>query len=199
MFTTELATLRKGLAALDPRDRDFAQSLIQQHDRRGLSDKQWPWVKRLADRLAPNPAHQLGDTAALLALFARTGGKLKYPALTVDLSDQDTLRLHVAGDTARHPGSITVNTLDRQRLGSLHRDGTWSPLDTRSADLYASVADLLTRLLADPAGFLANHGRLSGACCYCGITLTDQRSVQAGYGPTCAKNWGLAWGKRVAA
>ena len=31
-------------------------------------------------------------------------------------------------------------------------------------------------------------------CIYCSIALTDQRSIDAGYGPVCADNYGLPWG-----
>lgn len=28
-------------------------------------------------------------------------------------------------------------------------------------------------------------------CSFCGLALTDEGSVEVGYGPVCAKRWGL--------
>jgi hypothetical protein len=32
-------------------------------------------------------------------------------------------------------------------------------------------------------------GALYGACCNCGKTLTDERSIEAGIGPVCARKF----------
>lgn len=37
-------------------------------------------------------------------------------------------------------------------------------------------------------------GALYGTCAYCGKVLTDERSIEAGYGETCARNRSLPWG-----
>jgi len=37
----------------------------------------------------------------------------------------------------------------------------------------------------------------TGCCSYCGLELTDARSVTVGYGPICASHWGLPWGDAV--
>lgn len=37
-------------------------------------------------------------------------------------------------------------------------------------------------------------GDLYHHCIFCGLELTDERSITAGYGPTCADNRGLPWG-----
>lgn len=41
----------------------------------------------------------------------------------------------------------------------------------------------------------AKFGQLYGTCCYCWRELTDERSIEAGYGPVCAENRGLPWGE----
>ena len=41
----------------------------------------------------------------------------------------------------------------------------------------------------------AAFGALYGICCACGRSLTDERSIHAGYGPVCAQNNGWAWGE----
>jgi uncharacterized protein (TIGR02996 family) len=54
--------------------------------------------------------------------------------------------------------------------------------------------EFLDRMSADPVGFVAECGRDMGRCCYCNMPLEDERSKVVGYGPTCAKRWGLPWG-----
>lgn len=39
-----------------------------------------------------------------------------------------------------------------------------------------------------------DFGKLYGMCVFCSRTLTDERSIHAGYGSTCASNHGLPWG-----
>lgn len=41
----------------------------------------------------------------------------------------------------------------------------------------------------------AKFGQLYGTCTFCWRELTDERSIAAGYGPTCAENRGLPWGE----
>lgn len=40
----------------------------------------------------------------------------------------------------------------------------------------------------------AAFGHLYGECCYCARDLTDERSIEVGYGPVCAAKYGLPWG-----
>jgi hypothetical protein len=198
MFETELARLKADYGKLPMKDQAFALSLLNQLARKGvLSPKQWPWIKTLADRIDPpaGPApRKLGDLAQLKAMFAKAGEKLKFPHLMLQLDSGERVKLWIAGDRSSDPGALSVVTTDREWIGRVLKDGTWAPRVTRSAEFYASVGDLLSRLLADPVGVLASHGKQLGACCYCNTELTDARSVAAGYGPVCAKNWGLPWG-----
>lgn len=52
----------------------------------------------------------------------------------------------------------------------------------------------LKELEKAPADFLARCSKDMSRCCYCYSALEDQRSKAAGYGPICAKHWGLPWG-----
>lgn len=38
------------------------------------------------------------------------------------------------------------------------------------------------------------YGKLTGTCVFCARVLTDERSIDAGYGEKCASNNGLPWG-----
>jgi hypothetical protein len=205
MFPTELARLKTDYAKLSDKDQAFALSLLAQVARKGsLSDKQWPWIKTLAGRLdqpaAASADRKLGDLTELKAMFARAGEKIKFPHLLLRLNDTENLKVWIAGGRSKQPGSFSVVPADADKkwAGRIMVDGTWQPSQGRSAEYYNGVADILSELIAAPQATLASHGKQLGACCYCGTELTDERSVQAGYGPTCAKKWGLPWGKAAA-
>lgn len=48
-----------------------------------------------------------------------------------------------------------------------------------------------TKLSLDEA---KEFGVLTGTCVFCARELTDERSIEAGYGPVCADKNGLPWG-----
>lgn len=206
MFTAELARLKTEYVRLPEKDQTFALSLLQQQARTGtLSAKQWPWVKKLVDRIDQPPEatgpRNLGAQTELRALFAKAGEKIKFPHLLLrHVCDgyAETIKLWIAGARSMQPGSLSVTTtaVAREWLGRVMPDGTWTPGHTRTVAEYDSVADLLCELIAAPQATLAANGKSAGACCYCGSELTDARSVEAGYGPTCARKWGLPWGTR---
>lgn len=57
----------------------------------------------------------------------------------------------------------------------------------------AILSQIVRPVTADEA---AAFGHDAGQCIYCGLSLDDARSVAMGYGPTCAKNYGLPWGNK---
>ena len=150
----------------------------------------------------PEPkVESLGDFTAVLELFATAKQKLKWPKIKLDTRHGGTIKLSVAGLNAKRPG--TINVADDAPFGQ----GTWygritaegvfevSPSGEKSEHLY-TITQLLKALAADPAGVAARHGRQSGNCCFCSLELTDQKSLDVGYGPVCAKNFGLPWGAK---
>ena len=64
---------------------------------------------------------------------------------------------------------------------------------------HMGIVGLLEKLNADPEGAAAAYGRQTGNCSFCSKALEDDRSLEVGYGPKCAKNYGLRWGNRPAA
>lgn len=196
-MTNALTTLRANLSKLSFSDASFAQSLLDQSERRMLSEKQWAWVERLAQR-ATAPAREttsLGSVAGLLNLFATAKANgLKNPAIVAQ-SPVGLIRLSVAGERARQPG--TINVAEKGRFGEatwygrIKLDGTFEAArDGAPAELVSYLAEFA----AAPAETAAKHGHITGNCCFCDRPLTDERSTSVGYGPVCAKKWSLPWG-----
>lgn len=179
-----------------PRNVDFARSLCGQFDERGtLSDKQVYWVKRFLDTEPEEPprGEYLGSTDTLFAMFSTAAGKLKFPAFELTDAAGRAIRVHIAGERARFPGSMTIGapkTAGRTWYGRLHTNGTLELSENADDD----VRDLIAALTLEPHQTVADHGHKTGHCCFCHVALTDERSLVAGYGPICAKNWNLPWG-----
>lgn len=208
---------------LPDKDLDFAMSLIDSVRRRvaqggGATEKQRRWLVTLAERTAgvakphTRATSAVGDLAGVMALFDRAKAHLKAPAIVISPDDPRKVpyprewRLSVAGPKARVPGSINVlQKAARRGMGDhllVEEDEKWfgrilpggvfeaSPREYTPHDLIP----FLQRFAADPAAVAAEHGRLTGRCCFCNRGLRDDRSTAVGYGRTCADRFGLPWG-----
>jgi len=97
------------------------------------------------------------------------------------------LRLTLAGARSKAPGSIQVYIGD-DWIGRVE------PPDGRLVGKLASdqvLIDTLLQIACNPAEAAQAYGALMGKCSFCGLQLTDEGSVEVGYGPVCAKKWGL--------
>jgi hypothetical protein len=182
-----------------------------------LSESQYDWVDKLIDR-ANNPEREkieIGELQGVIALFDKAKQHLKSPGIVLNIgSDADgnlyLIQLRVAKDHHRVPGSINVSEYDDTKAwedqlwyGRILRDGKFeiAPKVQHDEDAKANVEYAVAQLKEfanDPVGVATAHGKLTGRCCFCHMPLKDERSTAVGYGSTCAKNWGLAWGSRPA-
>lgn len=201
------AALRAEVSNVPTKDITFALSLLASVGRAGVpSAKQRYWLKQLLDRargaIVPTSERvkiKVGEFAGLNAIFDRAKKKLKKPAIVIAIAGRE-IKLDVAGAKARVPGSINVATNapygQSDWFGRILSTGEFEASPRVSTP--AGLVDGLARFAAEPAKVAAEHGQLTGRCCFCNLTLTDSRSTSVGYGPTCAGNYGLPWGARVA-
>jgi len=146
--------LRAVMATLPSGDRDFAESLVLQFDRKGrLSENQVPHVARLTERVA-------------------TGSTGEVPAGLYRLGD-DIVKVYITQNNRL--GTKVLTFTDEGKASFVYRSGLMSRL---RADM---------RLTADEA---RAFGRQHSICCNCAQALDDDRSIAAGYGPTCAQKNG---------
>ena len=195
----KVKTLQENIGHLTGRDFDAATSLLNQLDQRGLTDKQLSYVGALADRsVAPAKIVEINGMSAVIELFDRAAENLQFPKTRLAFANGDPLVLSRAGTRARLPG--TVNVTDGGSYGSntwygrITRDGKFEPNRRIAPDQIAAAVEILTELGADPEAVAASYGKRFGNCCFCNRDLTDARSTEVGYGPTCASHFGLAWG-----
>jgi hypothetical protein len=196
--------LKEQLTKLPAKDQDFAASLLDQLERKGkLSDKQWFWVDTLAARISQGPVEpvtlDVGDFAGVIALFEKAKQHLKYPRVRLQLPDGRPLVLALAGPGSSRAG--WVNMTDGRPFGEnlfygrVSPAGNWEMGHAIDEIVGDAVAELLHRLAADPEQVASSYGKLTGCCCFCTSQLSDPKSTEVGYGPVCAKRWGLPWGK----
>lgn len=173
---------------------EFVSSILEQYNRkRTITDKQRDALQKAVERAKERakerenqPAPEARD-ARLLEIETSMGWIKGYPIVHVD----GGYVLTVATQKAKVPGSINVvrNGLWYGRLSHGHfqagrdcpRDEIPALLETLRAN---AKLDQLARMSA----------RITGTCIFCSLTLTDERSIKAGYGPICASNNGLPWG-----
>ncbi len=181
---------------------DFASSLVKQYKQRGtLSEKQTPWVAKIIERtLKGEPEVEKvalgGSFEAISSLFDVANGKLKYPKIWLQTPDGQPIQLSRAGPNAKFPGSINVTD------GGKYGDNKWygrilvGGIFEKAKYEHYELEDMLVEFAKDPAGFAASQGHLTGHCCFCNTPLTAEKSTVVGYGPVCAKNFGLPYGKK---
>ena len=205
MNTATIDTLAAVIDKLSAPDARFAQSLVDQHDQRGyLSERQWFWVRELLSRATtPPPAakrEKVGDMSGIARLFANARKHLKNPAIVMHAPGFGEVRLNVAGETSKVPGSVNVTTAgrfydERVWLGRIHMTGDFEETRKPDVKIPQAVVEHLRRFAAQPAEVAAEYGKLTGNCCFCAKRLTDERSTAVGYGAKCAQNFSLPWGK----
>lgn len=140
------------------------------------------------------PTTELGDFTAVYEMFASAAKTNKFPKITID-ADGFEFYLYVSGPQAKISGVINVKGKGWGGIwyGRITEAGTW----THRTAVDERMADALSKLAFDPVGTVAAYGKLSGRCCFCAIELTAGVSVDVGYGPVCAKKWGLPHGKKA--
>jgi hypothetical protein len=194
---TSAAILLAHLPELPERDQAFARSLLSTMF---PSEKQQLWIDRLAQRVTrkSEPVQAIDNVAGIVELIGAGALHLKHPKVLFQAGGM-TLRLSIAGERSRYPGSVNVTSTDRgfdarTWYGRVMPDGAFHAKEGIDSALHTQIVIALRELAANPASVAASYGRKFGRCCFCSLTLSDERSVSVGYGPICADHYGLAWG-----
>lgn len=177
----------------------FGNDLFAKSKTGKLSYDQMAWAHKVAnDLLTPKPEREklvLGKFEQIFKMFETAKGFLKYPkiifnGLSTELGGQ--LKMYVAGERSRFPGTVNVLYND-QWLGRILKDGTYE-IKIKNE----SVEQFLQLFAQDPAKVAQEYGYMSKTCCFCNRELTDEVSVTLGFGPVCAKHYGVIYSKKEA-
>jgi len=123
------------------------------------------------------------------SLLNKGHSKLKYPKITFQ-TPEGRVKLYRAGERSRIPGSVNVMLGDAWS-GRILESGAWELPGRGVSEWLKGFVELFA---ADPGEMAKEYGQASANCCFCHTTITTKESLAAGYGPTCASNYGLAWG-----
>lgn len=156
----------------------FARDLVQLPE---LSADQMAWIHVLACQ------GEAGPFASVPELLERASKEYHEPKITFRSPRGQKVKLCWKGPSG-HP--VTV-FLGRKNVGVFARRGAMRLTHEAPIGLVQALKDLAH----DPVAFLAERGREEGECSFCRRALTDERSLEVGYGPICAQRYGLAWGE----
>lgn len=187
-MVTAVADDREQLVALikskAPNSSFFSSLQCQLIAKGNLSAAQWNCVRKELNKSAPEQAAI--DSRKLIAFFDDAAKHLKWPSVRLN----NGVKLRRTGEMSKNPGAINV-FVESEWVGRITRDGNVRLL--LRADEASTLAEIKTFAI-DPAQVAAAYGQRYGHCCFCGLELTDHRSVDVGYGPICAEHFGLPWG-----
>ena len=175
---------------------DFAQSLCEQYGTRGsLSDKQVAAAERMVAKTAATRAAKatereetVVDLSRIREMFNKASeGRVKPPTYRAE-----GLIISPAPNHGKNPGCLYVKFANGVYVGKITAENTFYEVNAgfEGAD-QPSVATCLQTIAADPRAAAVRYGQKYEICSCCGATLTDPVSIEAGIGPTCAKNFGL--------
>jgi hypothetical protein len=136
--------------------------------------------------VAPGVALDMKPVADFLA---RAAGKLKFPKVVFLAPGGGELKLYVAGARSTFPGSIQV-LVNGEWLGRVTVEGE---AHGRKLTGDAAMIAAINTVALDPAKAAKDYAALRGCCSFCAKPLTDDGSIEVGYGPICAKHYGLPW------
>jgi hypothetical protein len=128
-------------------------------------------------------------------MFKSAGAQLTRPAIRL-ANAQVHLHMSMAGATSKNAGCIYVK-------GAKGTDAYYGKITPQGKffavrECPATVETLLLEFAKNPEVVAQQYGRITGNCCFCGRSLSDDRSTEVGYGPSCAVKFQLDWGSRKA-
>lgn len=152
---------------------------------------------------ASAPRAEVGDFHGVYALFEKAAKHIKRPKVRLAVpfdGDYAHVTLYRGGERSRFPGQINVAAAEYGAgwYGRIDEGGEWF-LPKNTPAFLGELRQLLIALAENPDEVAAEYGKLMGHCCFCARRLTDDgdgRSVEVGYGPVCAKRYGLPWGTK---
>jgi hypothetical protein len=121
---------------------------------------------------------------------------IKNGRYRVEFEDGRSVAIRIT-DSEKYAGSRNVTVL--VGADDWQWTGTWITADgRRGGSAHANVVDALNILANadDQLVYGKAFARMGNQCYICGRNLDTAESIDAGYGPTCADNYGLPWGQK---
>ena len=121
------------------------------------------------------------DTTAIESAFQAAGATLQRPKLRAG-----AFVISPAGAASVNAGSLYVkDSKSGTYLGKITAGRFY-----QSRDCTAELESAFRTVANDPRAAAIKHGKETGICACCGITLTNPESIARGIGPICADKYG---------
>jgi len=132
--------------------------------------------------------------AKIFTLFDNARKHLKFPKIALRFADGAPIRLATSRnwtDTI----FVSAGGYGTENFARVMRDGSVKMFlkGAQAAELQTILSDFAN----DPEKVAQEYGKLTHNCCYCLKALDTAESLAVGYGPICAKHYGLSWGKNT--
>jgi hypothetical protein len=118
---------------------------------------------------------------------AKRSPRIRFPRHQVTLTR--------SGARSKREGTIQITDGrpygENTWYGRIERDGSVS---IHRQNWTEAIHELLAAIEVDLAAVTSASGIATGECSFCTAELTTSESLTVGYGPVCAKKYGLPWG-----
>lgn len=188
------------LLAKNDWEENFVESIVGQiHEGRNISDKQMAIIERILGNATKGNKGEgktfiletEGEYMKVSGLMQLAGEKLKKPKITFTVLNQ-TVVVSLAPSTGKNPGAAYIK-VDGEYYGKVSAKGNLTAYRENPG-----ITTFLDDMNEDPSTAARTYGHRTGRCCFCNSPLTTVESTSHGYGPVCAKNWGLVWNRSSA-
>lgn len=179
---------------------EFPSSLLRQYAiKEFLSEKQMFYVRKLITEAggSGNAAKETGEIVnaeALQQLFrCALRADVQYPHISYPV-DGTHDEQHIKAFLADNRRDIIFMS-ERTRVRYAWFDALNNKLHCTHNQVQPTTAlyKQIRRILADPVAEAIVSGKLTNRCMFCSLELKNEFSVDHGYGPICAENYGLPW------
>lgn len=195
-------TLLKAILGYEGRV-NFIHNLKDQARTRGLSGKQLVVAARI---LNEEEAHAGVDAHAATVDFSKIPQWLSetkdrgvaFPKFHFNVDGAEiVLRFKTSGQYRGMVDVVSKEKAFNERFGAMAPAIWYGRIDLNgslnaSQRMSRAIEEVIARIADDPETVAVEYGRMTNRCSFCGRDLNNEVSVSLGYGPVCAKKYGLA-------
>lgn len=146
---------------------------------------------KISPKISPKAEIKLNNIVEMLNHANKT---IKSPSIQI-VTDDATYSLTIAGEQAQLPGTINVVSKSIW-YGRIFLDGKFQASKKIPEPVIEQLINELQAFNHNPEKMARAYGRRTGRCCFCNLPLTNEKSIEVGYGPVCARNYRLYYGKK---
>ena len=156
-----------------------------------VSPKQRSRSPKVIPKVSPKVEIKLDNIVEMLNYAKET---IKSPSIQI-VTDDATYSLTIAGEQSQLPGTINVVSKSVW-YGRIFLDGKFQPSKKIPEPVIEQLMNALQAFNNNPERMAHAYGRRTGRCCFCNLPLSNEKSIDVGYGPVCARNYRLKYGKK---